>query len=78
MAVNFTINLQGGKPLPQKKLNRLKELIEPWFLFSLVWSVGCTGDAASRHRFSAWLRNKMAEEKVSSVLAHISFLLSLS
>lgn len=61
------MNLQGGKPLPQKKLDRLKELIEPWFLFSLVWSVGCTGDAASRHRFSVWLRNKMAEEKVSSV-----------
>ncbi|XP_047438259.1 dynein axonemal heavy chain 1 [Mugil cephalus] len=49
---------------PQKKLNRLKELIEPWFFFSLVWSVGATGDAASSQRFSVWLRNKMAEEQI--------------
>ncbi|XP_030585284.1 LOW QUALITY PROTEIN: dynein heavy chain 1, axonemal-like [Archocentrus centrarchus] len=55
---------ESGRPPPQKKLNRLKELIEPWFFFSLVWSVGATGDAASCQRFSAWLRNKMAEEKI--------------
>ncbi|XP_028430624.1 dynein heavy chain 1, axonemal isoform X1 [Perca flavescens] len=52
------------KPPPQKKLERLKELIEPWFFFSLVWSVGATGDAVSCKRFSAWLKNKMAEEKI--------------
>lgn len=50
--------------MPRKKVDRVKELTEPWFFFSLVWSVGCTGDAASRERFSTWLRNKMAEEKV--------------
>uniref|UniRef100_A0A8C7H2S6 Dynein axonemal heavy chain 1 n=1 Tax=Oncorhynchus kisutch TaxID=8019 RepID=A0A8C7H2S6_ONCKI len=48
----------------REKLDRLKELIEPWFIFSLVWSVGATGDAPSCQRFSAWLRAKMAEEKV--------------
>uniref|UniRef100_A0A8C7UPX5 Dynein axonemal heavy chain 1 n=1 Tax=Oncorhynchus mykiss TaxID=8022 RepID=A0A8C7UPX5_ONCMY len=48
----------------REKLDRLKELIEPWFIFSLVWSVGATGDAPSCQRFSAWLRTKMAEEKV--------------
>ncbi|XP_067360331.1 dynein axonemal heavy chain 1 [Channa argus] len=53
------------RPPPQKKLDRLKELIEPWFFFSLVWSVGATGDAASCQRFSAWLKNKMAEEKIN-------------
>ncbi|XP_076603478.1 dynein axonemal heavy chain 1 [Chaetodon auriga] len=52
------------RPPPQKKLDRLQELIEPWFFFSLVWSVGSTGDAASCKRFSAWLKNKMAEEKI--------------
>uniref|UniRef100_A0A8C9ZPR8 Dynein axonemal heavy chain 1 n=1 Tax=Sander lucioperca TaxID=283035 RepID=A0A8C9ZPR8_SANLU len=52
------------KPPPRKKLERLTELIEPWFFFSLVWSVGATGDAASCKRFSAWLKNKMAEEKI--------------
>ncbi|KAI3369512.1 hypothetical protein L3Q82_007723 [Scortum barcoo] len=55
---------EGEKPPPQKKLDRLRELIEPWFFFSLVWSVGATGDAASCKRFSAWLKNKMAEEKI--------------
>ncbi|XP_036957739.1 dynein heavy chain 1, axonemal isoform X2 [Acanthopagrus latus] len=55
---------EDERPPPQKKLDRIKELIEPWFIFSLVWSVGATGDAASCKRFSAWLKNKMAEEKI--------------
>ena len=57
---------------PKKKLDRLNELIEPWFFFSLVWSVGATGDAASCKRFSAWLKGKMTEEKVTraSLLLH--------
>ncbi|XP_067444208.1 dynein axonemal heavy chain 1 isoform X2 [Thunnus thynnus] len=55
---------EGEKPPPQRKLDRLKELIEPWFFFSLVWSIGATGDAASCKRFSSWLKNKMAEEKI--------------
>ncbi|KAG7256267.1 hypothetical protein CRUP_029317 [Coryphaenoides rupestris] len=54
---------EGVKPPPQQNLNRLGELVEPWFMFSLVWSVGATGDGDSRQRFSAWLRGKMAEEK---------------
>ncbi|XP_047204788.1 dynein axonemal heavy chain 1 isoform X4 [Girardinichthys multiradiatus] len=52
------------KPPTQKELDRLTELIEPWFFFSLVWSVGATADAASRQRFSAWLKNKMAKEQI--------------
>lgn len=61
--------VQGMRPAPQEKLSRLGELIEPWFIFSLVWSVGATGDAASWHKFNAWLRDKMAEEKVRAVEA---------
>ncbi|XP_063071051.1 dynein axonemal heavy chain 1 [Engraulis encrasicolus] len=56
---------EGKKPLPQEKLCRLGELIEPWFIFSLVWSVGATGDAGSWQLFSTWLRDKMDEEKVA-------------
>ncbi|XP_030213444.1 dynein heavy chain 1, axonemal [Gadus morhua] len=52
------------KPPPQQTLSRLGELIQPWFMFSLVWSVGATGDGGSRQRFSAWLRGRMAEEKM--------------
>ncbi|XP_029991393.1 dynein heavy chain 1, axonemal [Sphaeramia orbicularis] len=59
----FSFNKDERSP-PQKKLDRLKELIEPWFFFSLVWSVGATGDAASCQRFSAWLRDKMAKETI--------------
>ncbi|XP_018600098.2 dynein heavy chain 1, axonemal isoform X2 [Scleropages formosus] len=55
---------EGEKPPPQEKLSRLGELIEPWFIFSLVWSVGATGDASSFQHFSAWLRGKMAEEEI--------------
>lgn len=56
---------EGERPPPQAKLDHLKELIEPWFFFCLVWSVGATGDAASCQRFSAWLRSKMAEERIN-------------
>ncbi|XP_027011591.1 dynein axonemal heavy chain 1 isoform X2 [Tachysurus fulvidraco] len=55
---------EGEKPPPQDKLDRVRELIEPWFIFSLIWSVGATGDVASRQRFSAWLRKKMKQEKI--------------
>ncbi|XP_049589438.1 dynein axonemal heavy chain 1 [Syngnathus scovelli] len=51
---------------PQRgKLEHVKDLIEPWFIFSLVWSVGATGDGSSRQRYSAWLRHKMSEEKIT-------------
>lgn len=57
---------QGKKLLSREKLSRLQELIEPWFIFTLIWSVGATGDADSCQRFSVWLRGKMSEEKVNS------------
>ncbi|XP_077458505.1 dynein axonemal heavy chain 1 [Stigmatopora argus] len=53
------------KPPSRNKLDRVQELIEPWFIFSLVWSVGATGDGPSGQRFSAWLKNKMETEKIS-------------
>ncbi|XP_062252615.1 dynein axonemal heavy chain 1 [Platichthys flesus] len=55
---------ENQKPPHKKKLERLTEVIEPWFFFSLVWSVGATGDAAGYQRFSAWLKNKMTDEKI--------------
>ncbi|XP_006892361.1 PREDICTED: dynein heavy chain 1, axonemal [Elephantulus edwardii] len=51
---------EGHKKIAPEKLNRIPELIEPWFFFSLVWSVGATGDSASRTSFSHWLKNKMS------------------
>ncbi|XP_069792874.1 dynein axonemal heavy chain 1 isoform X2 [Narcine bancroftii] len=55
---------EGTGGLPIEKLNLLDDLIEPWFIFSLIWSVGCTGDATSYTMFSNWLRQKMVEEKM--------------
>ncbi|EMP33877.1 Dynein heavy chain 1, axonemal [Chelonia mydas] len=58
------IPIEGIRKLPREKTDRLGELIEPWFMFSLIWSVGATGDAQSRVAFSLWLRQKMASEQI--------------
>uniref|UniRef100_A0A8C2TM90 Dynein axonemal heavy chain 1 n=1 Tax=Coturnix japonica TaxID=93934 RepID=A0A8C2TM90_COTJA len=51
--------------IPKENLAHLGELIEPWFIFALIWSVGATGDSQGRVNFNLWLREKMAKEKVS-------------
>ncbi|XP_072576883.1 dynein axonemal heavy chain 1 isoform X1 [Vulpes vulpes] len=56
---------EGLKKIPPEKLSRIPELIEPWFIFSLIWSVGATGDSASRLSFSHWLRIKMKIENLT-------------
>uniref|UniRef100_A0A8C4NH60 Dynein heavy chain AAA 5 extension domain-containing protein n=1 Tax=Eptatretus burgeri TaxID=7764 RepID=A0A8C4NH60_EPTBU len=58
------VPIQGERPLTKERLDRLRELLEPWFLFSLVWSVGATADGPSRAVFSRWLHNKIADSKV--------------
>jgi len=45
-------------------LDRIGELIEPWFIFSLLWSVGGTVDNNGRKKFDAFLREKMKEHSV--------------
>lgn len=56
---------KGEKPIPPERLARIEELIEPWFIFSLVWSVGMTGDHDSQRKFSNWVKEKMKAEGVS-------------
>ncbi|NXE09964.1 DYH1 protein, partial [Lophotis ruficrista] len=58
------IPIEGIRMIPQEKSARIKELIEPWFIFALIWSVGATGDSQGRVAFSLWLREKMAKEKI--------------
>uniref|UniRef100_A0A669QMH2 Dynein axonemal heavy chain 1 n=1 Tax=Phasianus colchicus TaxID=9054 RepID=A0A669QMH2_PHACC len=57
--------LIGFRKVPQETAAHIRELIEPWFVFALIWSVGATGDSQGRVAFSTWLREKMAKEKVS-------------
>uniref|UniRef100_G1R661 Dynein axonemal heavy chain 1 n=1 Tax=Nomascus leucogenys TaxID=61853 RepID=G1R661_NOMLE len=56
---------EGLKKIPSEKLSRIVELIEPWFIFSLIWSVGATGDSSGRTSFSHWLRLKMENEQLT-------------
>ncbi|NXN51379.1 DYH1 protein, partial [Rynchops niger] len=58
------IPIEGIKSIPQEKAARIGELIEPWFIFALIWSVGATGDSQGRMAFSSWLREKMEKEKI--------------
>ncbi|NXX96308.1 DYH1 protein, partial [Centropus bengalensis] len=53
-----------GRRISQDKLAHIKDLIEPWFIFALIWSVGATGDSQGRMVFSLWLREKMVKEKI--------------
>ncbi|NWH35887.1 DYH1 protein, partial [Chloropsis hardwickii] len=58
------IPIKGLKTIPREKIARMGELIEPWFIFALVWSVGATGDSLGREAFSSWLRKKMEKERI--------------
>ena len=51
-----------GKPsLPEDNLQQIEKLIEPWFNFSLVWSIGATCDGDGRKKFDLFVREKMKE-----------------
>ena len=58
--------------LSPEKLVLIAELIESWFIFSLVWSVGATCDGEGRHAFSNFLRDKMVKENVRLFSAMVS------
>uniref|UniRef100_UPI000EF49A7E dynein heavy chain 1, axonemal n=2 Tax=Ciona intestinalis TaxID=7719 RepID=UPI000EF49A7E len=62
----FAKYLAFGEPtLTESQLERVGELIEPWFFFALIWSVGGTVDNEGRAKFSEYLRQRMKEENVS-------------
>ncbi|KAJ3368393.1 Dynein heavy chain 1, axonemal [Kappamyces sp. JEL0680] len=40
----------------------VKEVVEPFFIFSLIWSIGVTTDTAGRQKFDSWLRDVMKQK----------------
>jgi len=46
-------------------VKRVTELLEPWFCFSLVWTVGATCDNDSRVKFDRWMRDTMQTARVT-------------
>ncbi|XP_065685160.1 dynein axonemal heavy chain 1 isoform X1 [Hydra vulgaris] len=59
-----TFKLKEGDSLSSGVISLLPSLIEPWFIFSLIWSVGASCDGNGRKMFSAYLRKKMEDEKI--------------
>lgn len=57
--------LVQGETIPAENIALVETLIEPWFIFALIWSVGGTCDGDGRKKFSEYLRKKMDEEKVT-------------
>ena len=52
---------EGKPPIPEDQLKLIEELVEPWFCFSLVWSIGGTCDGDGRKKFDVFVREKMSK-----------------
>ena len=66
---------QGQKSIPPERLSRVAELIEPWFLFALIWTVGGTCDNDGRNKFDSFVREKTHELEVSDTLSLIQLVI---
>ena len=73
MLITYLLCMQG-ETISTDRLKAVAKLVEPWFLFALVWSIGATGDAASRKKFDAFLREKIKEHNVSTGRWHVRVL----
>ena len=52
-----------SKKTTPEDVDLLESLLEPFFLFSLVWSVGCTVDYDGRKKFDNFLRTLSAQKR---------------
>ena len=52
--------LMEGRAKPSKeRLTNVQKALESYFIFALIWSIGCTCDKTSRSKFDAFLRQEM-------------------
>ncbi|KAI9104654.1 dynein heavy chain and region D6 of dynein motor-domain-containing protein [Phlyctochytrium arcticum] len=45
-------------------LESFLKVIEPFFLFAMIWSIGATVDGDNRKKFDAWIRQKLLEQPI--------------
>lgn len=49
------------KRIAEEDLQALESVIESLFVFTLIWSIGCTGDYDGRVKFDSYLKDKIKE-----------------
>ncbi|KAI9144540.1 dynein heavy chain and region D6 of dynein motor-domain-containing protein [Paraphysoderma sedebokerense] len=59
LLVKYTDVTDLSSNVPAEKESALNELVEPLFIFSLIWSIGVTSDSDGRLKFNSWLREKL-------------------
>ena len=60
--------------MKDERMSQIGELIEPWFFFALIWSIGATCDNDGRVKMSEWLRKQMREMEVGCTLCSVCIL----
>jgi dynein heavy chain len=50
---------KSEKPLTNEQVDHLENILENLFFFSLIWSIGVTGNDASRIKFDAFFKENI-------------------
>ena len=58
---------EGEPPLASDKLAAIPKLLEPWFIFAIIWAVGGNCEAKGREAFDQFMRKKMVEVRLNAI-----------